>query len=399
MVKKMYNVKCKDKFKMNLELPNIEIRYSKLLKSKLINVIYIKDIFDNSTFRYRTYNVLETMENSRKYCVSAFLVSEIKCLYEIIDKIDLVILQRAKWSFELDNFITILKKNNKIIVYDMDDMIYDCKYVPAYLNSIGDYKEFTIDSFFALAKRYELIINQCDGAIVTTNGLKEKLENDLKVPIWILNNYLNKEQIQVSNKVCQLKEKLYDNNKFVIGYFSGSNSHKRDLEVAEEGLVKLMNKYDNVYLNIVGYMDLNDDLYKLKEKGKIKFTKFVSYEELQYEIGKVDLNIIPLQLHDFNNCKSELKYFEASIVNTLSLATNNDVYKSVIDDGKDGFLTDELSWFEKLEYIYLNYQKLNKVVECANKKCHKLYDYDMQLNKVEKIYDDIIMKLGDSNEK
>lgn len=120
----------------------------------------------------------------------------------------------------------------------------------------------------------------------------------------------------------------------------------------------------------------------------------MSYEELQYEIGKVDLNIIPLQNHEFNNCKSELKYFEASIVNTLSLASCNDVYNNIIEHGKDGFLTDELSWYDSLEYIYLNIDKLDSVVRNANKKCHKLYDYDNQLEKVEKIYDDIIKKLG-----
>ena len=45
--------------------------------------------------------------------------------------------------------------------------------------------------------------------------------------------------------------------------------------------------------------------------------KFVPYQELQYKIGSVDLNVIPLQKHEFNNCKSELKYFEASIVDKV----------------------------------------------------------------------------------
>ena len=277
----------------------------------------------------------------------------------------------------------------------MDDMIYNTKYVPEYLNSISYYDDISIDSFFALAKRYELIINECNGVIVTTNSLSKKIKKDLKLFTWILRNYLNKEQIEISDEIIQLKKNNYDSSKFVIGYFSGSNSHKRDLEVAEQALVKLMNKYDDIYLNIVGYMDLSDNLKDLKKKGRVIFSKFVSYEELQYEIGKVDLNIIPLQKHEFNNCKSELKYFEASIVNTISLATDNEVYKSIIKHGKDGFLTDELSWFDNLEYIYLNRNRLNDIIDNAREKCHQIYDYDKQLHKIECIYDDIIKELGE----
>ena len=391
----MYNIKCRQKYNMDLELPELSTRYTNLLNSIKKNVVYIKEVFDNSTFRYRTYNILESMERNKKYFVTAFLVRELYFLYKLVDKIDIIFLQRAKWSFELDSFITFAKSKKKIIIYDMDDMIYDPKYVPEYLNSIGDYKDFVIDSFFALAKRYELVINRCDGVVATTCNLVENIKKDLKLPVWQLNNYLNKEQIEASNIVINLKQNKYNDSKFIIGYFSGSNSHVRDLEIAEGAIVKLMDKYDDVYLKIVGHMQLSKGLENYKKQGRVIFSKFVSYEELQYEIGKVDLNIIPLQKHEFNACKSELKYFEASVVNTLSLATNNEVYSKIIVDGKDGFLANQLEWFDKLEYIYNNYQDMGKVIENANRKCHKLYDYDKQMNKIEKIYDDILKKIGD----
>ena len=128
----------------------------------------------------------------------------------------------------------------------------------------------------------------------------------------------------------------------------------------------------------------------LKDRGRIIVSKFVSFEELEYEIGKVDLNIIPLQKHSFNNSKSELKYFEASIVNTLTCATDNDVYKNIIEDGIDGFLSDELSWFDKIEYIYLNYPNLNHVIDCARNKCLREYGNENQEKTLEKLYDDIL---------
>ena len=54
----MYNLKCKKEFDMQLNIPNFSKRYLDLFNSEKKNVIYIKDVFDNSTFRYRTYNVM-----------------------------------------------------------------------------------------------------------------------------------------------------------------------------------------------------------------------------------------------------------------------------------------------------------------------------------------------------
>jgi glycosyltransferase involved in cell wall biosynthesis len=338
---------------------------------------------------------MEAMENSDKYHVSCFLISELYSIYNLIDKIELVILQRAKWSFELESFILVLKKNHIKVIYDIDDLIYHTKYVPKYLNSIGDYREFSIDSFFSLAKRYEMIASISDGYIVTTNALEQHIKNDFHKPVCVLPNFLNREQEEVSEKVISLKEKNYNQEKFVIGYFSGSNSHQRDLEIVESAVIHLMEKYDNIYLKIVGFMNLSDEFKKWQKKGRIIFDKFVPYEELQYKIGSVDVNIIPLQNHEFNQCKSELKYFEASIVDVVTCATKNDVYASIIEDGVDGYLCGEIDWFEKLEYIYLHQHEQKEIIFRAKEKCYQLYGNENQKSKITSIYDDIIESIGD----
>ena len=276
----------------------------------------------------------------------------------------------------------------------MDDLIYHTKYVPKYLNSIGDYREFSIDAFFALAKRYELVASISYGFIVTTNALYKNIKKDFGKPTWILPNFLNQEQEDESERIVGLKKNNYLDDKFIIGYFSGSNSHQRDLEIIESAIVRLIGKYDNIYLKIVGFMNLSENFKKLKEEGKLIFDKFVPYQELQYKIGSVDLNVIPLQKHEFNNCKSELKYFEASIVDTISCATDNEVYRDIIIDGEDGFLCNEMDWYEKIEYIYLNRDKLNKMKQKAKKKCYEVYGNKNQEEKITKMYDEIIESIG-----
>ena len=389
----MYNFKCNKKFKNDLNIPDISYRYSSIVGSDKKNIIFIKDHFDNTTFRYRAYNIIQSMKNNSKYNFSCFRVDETHILYDILDKIDLVILQRATWTFELDSFVHVLKDNNIKIIFDVDDLIYHSKYAPKYLNSIGDYMDSEIDKFFAYTRRYEMIAEKCDGYIVTTKDLCKNIKDDFNKPVWVFHNYLNLEQEKVSKDVIELKKKSFSDEKFIIGYFSGSFSHKRDLEIVESAIVRLMEEYDDIYLKIVGYMNLPPKLKKLKNQKRIFFSNYVSYEELEYEIGKVDLNIIPLQKHEFNECKSELKYFEASIVNTISCATDNNVYGNVINDGIDGFLADEISWFDKIEYIYLNYNKLDNIVNNARNKCLKEYGSKEQRKGIEEMYDDIFETL------
>ncbi len=385
----MYDLKYEKEFKMDLDIPDFFYRYSNLFNSDKINIIIIKDEFEPSTFRYRGYNVIQTMKDNKKYNVHCFIYEELNELYSILDKLDLVILQRAFWSFELESFVSVLKKNNIRVLFDIDDLIYCPRYVPEYFNNVGRYDDVFINYYFSYSKRLELMAKMCDGFIVTTENLYNHIKKDFKKSVWIFHNYLNLEQEKASEKVIELKKDSYSNEKFLIGYFSGSPSHKRDLRIAESALLKLMDKYEDIYLKIVGFMEFSGELQKLKDDGRIIFSDLVSFEELQYEIGKVDLNIVPLQKYKFNDCKSELKYFEASIVNTLTLASDNVVYQKCIEDGVDGFLTDEFSWFEKMEYIYLNYQNLQDIVDNARTKCLREYGSREQEDPLEKMYDEI----------
>lgn len=386
----MYNIKCSKKYVNYLEINSIEERLSKLQLSNKKNIIYIKDVFDNSTFRYRTYNVMQAMENSNKYHINCFLESEIELIIPLLNKVSMIILQRCKWSFRLESLVNYAKSLGIKLYYDMDDLLYHPKYVPEYIENVGNYDEFNIDVHFAVAGRYYQIAKLCDAFLVTTDSLKNHVENDFNKKAFIYPNFLNQEQESISDEIVNFKDSMRDTSKFYIGYFSGSNSHVRDLAVTESSLLQLMSKYDNIYLYIVGYMNLSEELKKLKDRGRVIVHPFVSYQELEYLIASVDVNIIPLQKNRFNECKSELKYFEASIVNTITVACNNSVYSKIIKDGKNGFLANDYEWFSKLEDIYLNYDKMVDVIKQAREDCINKYSCNRQQEKLEKLFDQMI---------
>lgn len=386
----LYNLECKKKFPKKLNIKDFSVRINDFNLTNKKKIIYIKEEFEATTFRYRAYNVMQALEKSVKYEASCFLVEELKIVSKLLDKIDLIILQRCKWSVELESFVKYAKSKNKKIIYDMDDLIYDTKYISDYISNIGDYTTLSTENLASMSGLYKMAMNLCDGFIASTEKLQEAMKKDFKKDVYLFHNFLNIEQQNISENIVAQKKHNKIDNKFIIGYFSGSGTHVRDLDIALDAIVNLMDKYNDVYFEIVGSMPISDKLSKFFNNKRLIIKPLVPYQKLQYLIGGVDLNIIPLQKNYFNSCKSELKYFEASIVNTLSLATDNDVYGKIITDNKNGFLTDEFNWFEKLEYIYLNSDKFDNITENARKDTLLKYGCYNQTKKLDELFDSII---------
>jgi len=93
-------------------------------------------------------------------------------------------------------------------------------------------------------------------------------------------------------------------------------------------------------------MDFNDDLRDYR--SRVEFVPFQDFINLQAVIGATEVNIVPLQDNPFTNCKSELKYFEAAVVGTVTIASPIYSFASAIDDGANGYLANSYEWFNKL---------------------------------------------------
>jgi glycosyltransferase involved in cell wall biosynthesis len=65
----------------------------------------------------------------------------------------------------------------------------------------------------------------------------------------------------------------------------------------------------------------------------------------------VDINVVPLQHNDFTHCKSELKFFEAALVETPTIAAATPVFQSAIEHGLNGFLVNDHDWDGALDHV------------------------------------------------
>ena len=369
----MFHIECKENPRMPNSILPFEQRYSVLFRENgKKKVVYIKNWFDDTIFRYRCINFSQSLENSSKYEITYFLCDEIPKVKTAIYRMSMIVFQRAIWIPDIQNMILIASKNNIPVIFDIDDLLFTNSHAVSYINHICcEYDENTIMTHLGIASGYNLTASSCDAFLTTTPALKRNLEHTFGKPAFIVPNFLNHEQMAESEIIN--KERVYDESRFVIGYFSGSPSHTVDFRSIENDLIALLDKYDDIYIVIVGFMELFGKLKEYKLKNRIIQKGLLPYQELQYEIGKADVNIIPLVINEFNQAKSELKYFEAGIVKTPSCAAPTDVYKAIIKDGENGFLCNDGEWFEAIEKLYLDKQLRFNMGEAAYKTSTELY--------------------------
>ena len=353
-------------------------------------ILYIIEDDNTAQYRYRVRNVKERLETGEKYDVEIFSKSKINEARSRLKDIALVVIlrQTAKDGVIL-NFINAAQKMGKKVVFDLDDLIFDYRYLLLLMYSTNSKNFLYWIGYFWGIRRIAKIV---DGFIVTNDFLKDKIVESFRKPSAVIPNSLNQEQLEVSEE-C-LKRKHSRKKSFRIGYFSGSPTHKKDFALIEKDILRFLEINRDAILEIVGYMSLSKRMQELKKMGRVKQLPIVDYCKLQEMIANVDVNIAPLLVNDFSNCKSELKFFEAAIVDTVTIASPTYVFKKVIKDGENGWLAETNQWYEKLEYVY-NHRKENMEMAERARRYALRYYYGTEIRKkIEKAYDYLIDENG-----
>ncbi|MBA3957468.1 MAG: glycosyltransferase [Parachlamydiaceae bacterium] len=321
----------------------------------LRKVVYIYEKADTSTFRYRVYNMCQALSHSTEWRGIFFFEEELSLLQQHLEQVDVLIFVRTRWSIIFDTFLNRVKMRKIPVFFDVDDLVFDLDHIPLLMNSTN--MPFTDQSYtymFSYVSRLKLMGSLCDATIGTNDFLCERLTQAFAKPSFKIPNFLNEEQTTVSEDLFSKKMTKKPSSHFSIGYFSGTPTHVNDFKVASAEIAELLNRYPEMILSVVGFMEFPKNLQPFLKKKQIAHHPLVNFLELQHLIVEADVNIVPLQNNTFTNCKSELKFFEAAIVGTPTIATPTFTYRNSIVHQKTGFLCDQGDWYSNIEAIYRN---------------------------------------------
>lgn len=241
----------------------------------------------------------------------------------------------------VEEFINKAKSDNKQVFFDIDDLVIDKKYTKTikYLDTMSKEERALYDDGVERTKK---TLKMCDYAITTTTRLAKELNSYVK-DVYINRNVASEEMVMYSQEALKIKEKHED---IIIGYLSGSITHNPDVELVKPILIKLMKKYKNLKIELVGEITIPDEFKEFEDRIIVK--PFISWQELPKLISNIDINIAPLEDSIFNEAKSENKWLEAALVKTVTVASNIGAFAEQINDGIDGFLCSNEKEWEKV---------------------------------------------------
>lgn len=331
-------------------------------------VAYFYETPDNSTFRYRVHNMIEALDRSEKGIGAAYFSGqEIDQLSPVVENADVLVVARARYTDGLNRLITRMRNRAKRVYFDIDDLVFDPDYIHLVLQTLDqDLNHPEVwDHWFAYVGRVGAAMKLCDAVITTNNYLAEQIRRYANQPTYVIPNFMNQQQLDISRRIYAEKAKrdFTRTEDICLGYFSGTPSHNRDLDVAALGISRLLDEDPRVVLLVVGYMELKAPL---KNYGsRVKSYPFLDFVNLQRLVGGVEVNLVPLQDNIFTNCKSELKYFEAGIVGTVTIASPVFTYTHAIRDGENGYLATSTEWYEKMQNVISAMDAYPRMAESA----------------------------------
>lgn len=283
-----------------------QIRYStdfKDSKKKIKIKIYCNDYnFDNcSNWRGRMqYNDIDGVEIEFSNVLDFDITKDIN--YNIIVMIRPLV--------NLIGYIRNLKDNGVKVVIDYDDSF------PLSFSSKNIVAEMT---------EVLQIINECDALVTTTERLKHYYYyHSYNENINVMPNVVDKKFIS--------EYKKDNNDKIVLGWF-GNSGHYDNLKLIDKTVLKILDEYPNVYLNLYSDSEKIFELFKHPKTNNINYE--FNFENFQEKLGEIDINLAPLTENYFSLHKSNIRIILSGYKTIPSIATNFGEYKLL---GKDNVI-------------------------------------------------------------
>lgn len=266
---------------------------------------------------------------------------------------DIVIFYRVPAYNSLIRQVALTKAMGKLAIYEVDDLIFDSVY-PSDISTYGGSVDLSL--YYELKKGMVLnnaFIRLCDYSISSTEPLSERLSPlVLSGEGYVHRNGLD--SLSNANGIIT-KPRDEDNELVTLFYGSGTLAHNTDfIDLVLPSLKVLLRKYDFIQLVIVGHLTLPDSfLSEFKSRckliPKVKVSAYLSY------LSKADINLAVLHSDIINDCKSELKWFEAACFKIPSIVSSTQNYRDVVTHGKDALLASSSDdWTDSLERLVVD---------------------------------------------
>lgn len=260
---------------------------------------------------------------------------------ERIETATILVLFRTGLNETIFELVDRARSNGCVVVYDVDDLVFDpAVATPRFIDGIRSLSPGDLKSYHRGVAHAARLIGAVDVCTVPTSYLAERIEAR-GTPALVLPNGLSVAMLNWFDRARQAPRPPAD-GKLRIGYASGTRTHQRDFAAAKEALLDILRARDDVLLTIIGALDLAEHPEFAEVEGKVELRPLVAHADLPLELRRLDISIAPLELgNPFCESKSELKWFDAALLEIPTVATPITSYRAAIRHGVNGWLAVE----------------------------------------------------------
>jgi O-antigen biosynthesis protein len=346
--------------------PPLYARLAGLAQGK-VRVAYFAENVHSSTFRYRAANMAEVVndgvvDGDMPLSAACFFSGDLPHAAHIAQSADVLVISRARYDPDLAALVQKFWAQGKRVWFDIDDLVFDTGKIDLIISTAGQQAtDAVLNYWYGVVGRMAQALHLCDGVITTHAYLANKVKLFSNLPVKIIPNFVNAAQLAVSEPLyreryqekcqVQLTSGSTQRERIKLGYFSGSSSHNGDLSLISHALERVMAADARIDLVLVGHVDVEQAFgarfggyLKGHLADRVSIPPFVDFLTLQELIADVDFNLVPLQVNEFTHCKSELKFVDAAIVGTLTIASPAFAYAEAIRHGDNGYLAEDGEW-------------------------------------------------------
>lgn len=256
---------------------------------------------------------------------------------------DCFVLHRVAYDPDVARFIERARRLRKPAIYDTDDYVFDA----AAASLVGWPPGFTVDERRESFERQGRTLAACAGAIASTRSLAA-LARRFNDRVAVLPNMVGTEMVAEADAAMRSARGCGSPGETTIVYMSGTPTHDRDFLVAADALLFALERFPDLRLRVIGYLMLDERFDRFDERvERVDYQPRARLPELVH--GNV-VNLAPLVPNNpFATAKSCVKYLEAGLVATPTVASRLGDYERVIQDGSNGFLASRASeWHQHI---------------------------------------------------
>ena len=272
---------------------------------------------------------------------------------------DIVVIWRAASSPAVADLVAAVRAAGALLVFDVDDLMFRPELARVdIIDAIRtqNLAEAEVASFY---RRVQQVLVQADACFTSTSELAVHAQR-YEPLTYVLPNGFDAETLHTSRLAVRRRRLMASTDGdgvLRIGYAAGTRTHQKDFAAASGAVARVLTERPGCRLVLFRGKDGSERMFDPEEfpaftglENQIEWRDLVALEDLPNEMARFDINIAPLELNNpFVEAKSELKYFEAALVEIPTIASPTGPLRRAIRDGETGRLArTEAEWYAAL---------------------------------------------------